>query len=675
MVDVVMPNGDTVSFPDDMPREQIKGMIASKFPDVVPKPDQGMAADQLENLEAMQAGAADMATFGFWDEGKAGLQALASQATGAIAGVDPLSYDHFLEKQRNTAQNLQENNPYAYGTGQVAGAIGTPALAAPKMLTKGAAYAASKGIVPKIATYSGLGAASGGLYGAGSGETTEERIANVPYYGGLGGLGGTGGAVLGGLAQRAYKLFGGGKVKPSVINPNQPTKEILDAVISQGDEIAPVSGGEKAFSAVKKQLKKDLGDNYETALKAYKDGDISLIELNNSRTNTLAQGAAQFAGGKARAQEFFDPKVGGSYDRVISNIGKNVSDIENYHTTADDLVNIGRKKAAPLYEKAYEGVVDVSDDQTLSILTSPEIQTAIKKAQRQFPSELEGLAEDNVKVLDYAKRTIDDDINTAIRAGKSNLARSRTELKNQLLETIDRQVPAYKKARAVSGDYLSINDAMEQGRKALKTDPEILGKTFKSFPDPEKEAFRIGLGKSIRDEVGKVNEGANPYKRILGSPEKQKRISAVLSPNQYKELEKGLKAEDRLFKMRNEILGGSPTAGKQEAKNMIEGGVQAVENMSQIPRKSMTAALQKFKSGLSDKTASKVSEILYETDPIKKLAIFDKLTSSRELTPAEIKLVKRVYFEAADQFDVMKATSAISGGSAIPQAIEKATDD
>lgn len=35
---VKMPNGDQVSFPDEMPKEQIRDLIASKFPDAVPKP-------------------------------------------------------------------------------------------------------------------------------------------------------------------------------------------------------------------------------------------------------------------------------------------------------------------------------------------------------------------------------------------------------------------------------------------------------------------------------------------------------------------------------------------------------------------------------------------------------------------------------------------------------------
>ena len=35
---VEMPDGQRVSFPDDMPRERIRVLIASKYPDSTPKP-------------------------------------------------------------------------------------------------------------------------------------------------------------------------------------------------------------------------------------------------------------------------------------------------------------------------------------------------------------------------------------------------------------------------------------------------------------------------------------------------------------------------------------------------------------------------------------------------------------------------------------------------------------
>ena len=45
MPNVRMPNGDVVAFPDDMPKEQIKSLIASKFPELA-KPQQAEASPQ-----------------------------------------------------------------------------------------------------------------------------------------------------------------------------------------------------------------------------------------------------------------------------------------------------------------------------------------------------------------------------------------------------------------------------------------------------------------------------------------------------------------------------------------------------------------------------------------------------------------------------------------------------
>lgn len=81
MPNVAMPNGDIVWFPDDMPREQIKGMIASKFPDVTkavgqPRPQEGIGRTALE--QGLQGG-----TFATSDEGmdRIGVATTASRKT------------------------------------------------------------------------------------------------------------------------------------------------------------------------------------------------------------------------------------------------------------------------------------------------------------------------------------------------------------------------------------------------------------------------------------------------------------------------------------------------------------------------------------------------------------------------------------------------------------------
>lgn len=532
---------------------------------------------------------------------------------------------------------LHEESPAMALLGETTGAIAPVIAGAGLAPQAGKAYAASK----PLRTAAGLGALSGGVYGAGTSDPEEERMRQAAISAGVGGVAGPAGSlvgqrVLGPLARKAQGLF---KKAPQVADDLLPTdiaarQDILPA--------APEKAG--AYGKVQKALKKDFPD-FENVLKAYKDGDISLAELHGSQSASLAQGAAQYPGGKAKALEFFDPAIEGSYDRVIKTISRDISDIDNYFMTADDLVNAGRVKAAPFYEEAYEQSIDLADE------LPKEIQTAIAKARRQFPSELEGMEDNSVKVLDYAKRVLDDDIGAAQRAGRGNLARSRTMVKNDLLAQIDEAVPSYKKARAQSGDYLSINEAMETGRKALKTDPEILAQQFKSLTDAEKNAYKIGLGKAVRDEAGKVAEGANPYRRVMGTPEKKRRLSAVLSPKQYKKLEQNLKTEDRLFKLRNEVIGGSPTSEKQMNRALIASGVETADQIAQLPRKGFVNMLKLATDGMDDKTATKVSEILYEKDPVRKLAIIDKLSKNMDFTVQERQAVKRVYFELADQFD------------------------
>ncbi len=617
-----------------------------------------------DNLTDIGRGTGQGVTFGYGDELQAAIAAgvaapfVEDRTYGQLYGEAKEEFNKRLNQSR-------ERSPYLTAGGEIGGSVMTGAGAYKYLPQRVKGYVAAN----PIKGAGGLGFTSGSIYGFGAGEGgIGDRAQNAALYGLAGGVTGPAGAAVGGrvanpLYNKASQILK--RKKLGVKLPVAASDDILTEVAEKGDDIVPVEGGlgDNAYGKVAKSLREDLGDDYSVVLDAYKKGDASLAELNRSRTKTLAKGAAQYSGGKAQAEQFFNPKIASSYDRVTKLIKENVSGVDSYHTTVDDLLLAGRAKATPLYKKAYEGAIDIDSN-----ALPQEVKSAIAKARRQFPSELVDEVDNSVKVLDYAKRVLDDDIGTAQRAGKGNLAASRTKIKNALLETMDSQVPAYKEARAVSGDYLSTNRAMDMGKKSLKVDSELLSKQFKNLTPSEKEAFQIGMGKAIRDEVGGVMEGSNPYRRILGTPEKQKRIGAVLSPKQYKNLEKGLRAEDRLFKMRNEILGGSPTAAKQEAKNLIATTAQGVDDVMQVPRKLMVGGLKEAFKELDDKTASKVSEILYETDPIKKLEILDRLRGKKGFTSQEVKFIKKAYFEAAKQFDVTKPIGAITGG-AVPAII------
>jgi len=99
-----MPDGAQVRFPDDMPREQIRDMIASKFPEVAQQAPKPQAVDPrdsfLGKVDATMRGAADMMSFGFADEIAAGL------GTGFGYLGD---YDKELARQRGIDDAASEN--------------------------------------------------------------------------------------------------------------------------------------------------------------------------------------------------------------------------------------------------------------------------------------------------------------------------------------------------------------------------------------------------------------------------------------------------------------------------------------------------------------------------------------------------------------------------------------
>lgn len=187
---VKMPDGTQVRFPDDMPREQIRDMIASKFPEVAqqsqPQAPQLQADDPrdsfLGKVDSAMRGAADMMSFGFADEIAAGL------GTGFGYLGD---YDKELARQRGIDEADSENRlGYRLG-GQLAGGLtGGVGLAKSGLSASANAVNAGKSLGKVAAASAKEGAILGGLHGFGSGEGADGRLASakdgVVFGGGAG---------------------------------------------------------------------------------------------------------------------------------------------------------------------------------------------------------------------------------------------------------------------------------------------------------------------------------------------------------------------------------------------------------------------------------------------------------------------------------------------------------
>lgn len=692
-------------------------------------PPEGFVVDQPmgfgEAVRGFSRSIGQGALFGMGDELEAAIKAPILAMRSREMGL-PEAYDYALNKERQKLAEYADEHPVLNFAGNVTGAVGTGiagARALPAAAREIRDFAGKSGL-HALAAASGLGAASGGVYGFGVGEGgAEERIEGAKSGGIAGGFAGPAGLVVGKAARPVIERAGPltKKVLNKLSKKKTASQPATVADIAEGVEqqLAPdpqFDESAAAFAKVRNKLQEDFPDNLDAALQAYKDGPEALIELYGNKTRSLAKGAAQYPSGKASADRYFDQRTGEAVEGMKKAVSQNISPVENYFATADDVLERGRERVKPLYKEAFKANPSMSSPRLDRILNTPEAKEALATVSRYYQDQMKLLAKpdpelteiarelarmgkmDPVKggvasgikmeALDAVKKELDAKVRGAKRAmdmGDSSAVekfRAFEAVRSNLVDEIDNldvtkkagpnserpKGGLYKQARAGAGDYIRVEQAMDEGRNFHKLDPELIGKRMDELAESEKEAFKIGVGKRIRDIIDDKNEGANPFNAVFGKGRQKQRLEKILGPDEYRSLEKSLRAEDRIFKMRNEILGGSPTMGKAvAAAEIAAGGADALATMASggiqaVPRQAAVGFIRKMFDGLSDKTAGKVSDILYERDPVKKLMILEKLNSKAAgLTVREQAIVKRAYFATES---ILKNAKQIGSGAA-----------
>lgn len=681
MTDIEAPDGTIIEFPDGMSEAAMLEAMRKEYggpaeQQAAPEPAQGGGAAQWlgEAARGFQGGLEQGLTFGGADEAKAGLATALTKAAGSInpawgSGNDwPTEYQTLLSTIRAGDKQATDAAPVASILGTLAG--GAALGGAGAGLAKGMPLARIAARNPKTAA-SALGGISGGLYAFGTGEGSgQERLSGAGLPAMLGAaLGPVGvaaaekiGPAVGSLAEKARRIFSRPKVQPAAQADDLATlvERQRTALEAPSTDVAGMSGQESALRLVTDRLKRDYPDNWQQVLEAWKNGDAPIADIAQRSTVKLAEDAAQYPRGRVIAQRYFDEATASSPERVIKDVGG-----ETFYRDVEDVLAKGREAAKPLYDQAHSELVNLGTTKL-----KPEVTAAIKAARSKYPSDLEKLPDNSVKVLDYAKRELDDQISTAQRSGERNLARNRTGVKDELVKLLDDNSAAYKQARAVAGDYLSTERAMLDGQDIFKpaTDSELLGKTIADFGKPQKEAFKEGVRKAIRDQLERVRDGANPYNSIMGTPDKRMKLMKVFNPEEYRTLEKSLKAEDRLFKMRNEVVKGSQTASRiMGAAQIASGGQEALMGLATgNPRglglSAIRGVLAKSFDGMNDRTAEYVARLIFETDPQKKVLLLDRMgKGGKAMTPADRQAVKQAYF-AFEDLQRTRAAGATTAG-------------
>lgn len=627
-------------------------------PKTDPQPEQ-----EPDFMQGLSRAVGRGATWGMSDIIEAGIKAPIYAARTDMTLGEAYTYARDAGEEKREA--FTKEHPFVSGAAEIGAGI-TSGISGAKLAAAKAPKLARKlkelGKKAPLRTGAGVAGVSGGVYAAGTTRgTPSERLQAAA-------LPGVASAALGPVGVLAVR--GAGKVAGGVLAKGEGILgDIAEKRIARGVGREPVLA-DKGIRKIVDKLRKDYPDpkDFQRALQEYSESSgVSLAEIGDKNLTSLATGVAQYPSGGARTEKFIEERMSGVSGRIKTSVAKYIDPDTDFYGTIDDVLEKGRAKAAPLYDKAYKANLSMESKEIDLILDTPAGRKALKEAAEMMKNdralmglpdkELKSIQRDlsavgkmdevsgpiarglNMRTLDAVKKSMDDQISVLYRKGENNKAKIINDQKNALLREMDiaDKTGAYKKGRAIAGDYLSTSKAMEDGRNFIKLDADLIKRKMADFTPSEREAYKAGVVRKMRDLVDTAQDSSNLYKRVFGKEEVRNKIKAIVGEVEFKKLSKSLRAEERLYKFAYKVVGNSSTSSKQQAaadfaENLGMDAVEAVatHGIQSIPRRVIGSALRNMKLGLTDESAAKVADILYETNPAKKLEILKKLSGSSE---------------------------------------------
>jgi hypothetical protein len=338
-------------------------------------------------------------------------------------------------------------------------------------------------------------------------------------------------------------------------------------------------------------------------------------------------------------------------NRLTSDIqeafGSRASFFDEFNALKEARSDLGSK----LYDRAFRVEVPVNTELT-NILKTPTAQSAYERAariaaDRNIPlpkvqitpdgklvtakgDEVKGI---NTEFLHFLKMGLDDVVFTGKTPtsgiGRTELA-GQKEVRQRLLNMIDRNNPAYKRARNYWADDTAAMDAMQEGRNFLKADFDELQSDLRKMSLSEREAFRLGAMQNLLDRIGGAETGQTVLagsmrdaKKLL-DPRAQRMMRLTFPEGDagdqaFGKFINNLQDELQMKVTSQSVLAGSQTAGRLEAMGKIK-----TEAARELPMGlSMTGllmqAMRRDMGAMSDQqmrsTASELSRILTAQDP------------------------------------------------------------
>ena len=519
-----------------------------------------------------------------------GVPFVGSYADEAVGVFSPKAAD----TMRSSTAAMQREKPVQTATlgiaGGIAGAIPMAIAAAPSIAAAAPASRLGR-VVAGVLGGSGTGGTEGAIYGAGEGQTAEERTSSAQTQGAIG-------AALGGLLGAIGPLAADGI--GSVI---QKVKK------SDTSQIMREFGLSKPAARVVKQHV-DAGD-IESARRALAQGgdDAMLGEATQGSRSLLDATSAMGGRPEAVVNEAIEGRVtrGNAAFRAASDDAMGAPP-QGIRSAADEISQRTGPARNAAYERAFSTPIDYSSqagrrvEEVVGLVPPKVLRDAIEDANedmlaRELPRNMQILADiaddgsvsfremPNVQQLDELKKSLQ---RTAYKNtdqfGRLDGAGQRyNQLAGKLREALDGATGGtYGKAVAIGGDKIAEDEALKLGAGLLRdttTRDDVLRSMAGASQDARNSA-KVGFRNSINEMMDNVrtvasdrNVEAREVKKMvdrLSSKAMRDKARIILGPN---EADKFFKEVDRVTSgqnLRAAVSENSRTARRQSVQGSIK---------------------------------------------------------------------------------------------------------
>lgn len=299
-----------------------------------------------------------------------------------------------------------------------------------------------------------------------------------------------------------------------------------------------------------------------------------------------------------------DTRLAGQADEVADALARTVSQETDYAGAVEGLHLLRQKRAAPLYDRAYQDTVEITP-RLQAQLRKPSARRSLKNAERIAEEEEVdlgrlGLVRNesgdlvfsdrvNVQALDYLKRGFDDELAPfrdprTFRMNHTQESRAIDNTLHTILKETDKQSPAYAAARnSWSGPAKSL-DALALGKDVFKPSitPEVMAQRIKKMGDGDREYLRAGVVRAITDKVENTPDGANVVKKFFNREAFRKKLRLIFDNDEQVDAFEALmrrqltKAERSsrvapTFGSQTELRGADVRVGEQVGESMVRG--------------------------------------------------------------------------------------------------------